>query len=128
MIDRQLIFTTATAAIITQGAPSYDPDQGCLYRGPNNTRCALGHLIADEDYDSAFENHIPQAEGDDGVWPNGIRLAQVLGAADSPNDAKFLRDLQGCHDNAARAGSDFLAEFRTNCAAFADEHGLTFNA
>ena len=53
----QEIFDVSTKALIEQGFPSYDPDYGgtCYYRGPNGTKCAIGHLIPDDKYDPDFE-------------------------------------------------------------------------
>lgn len=52
----QEAFDKALAGIRAQGyAPSYDPDVGCLYRGPGGTKCAFGFLIPDELYIPRFE-------------------------------------------------------------------------
>jgi hypothetical protein len=51
----QEIFDYVVDKLFAQGECSMDNLGTCMYRGPNNTKCAAGHLIADEDYDSSFE-------------------------------------------------------------------------
>lgn len=34
--------------------------KACLYRGPNDTKCAAGHLIPDDQYDPKMENTMVQ--------------------------------------------------------------------
>ena len=38
-----------------QGGPSVSSKGNCMYRGPNNTKCAIGHLIGDHLYRESFE-------------------------------------------------------------------------
>lgn len=45
------------AAIINQGKKSVD-DSGmyCQYRGPGGIKCAVGHMISDEEYSPKLES------------------------------------------------------------------------
>jgi len=52
--NNQEVFDFVVNALRKQGCQSTTGD-GCLYRGPNNTRCAAGHLIPDEDYKPGWE-------------------------------------------------------------------------
>ena len=51
----QEMFDTVVAHLIQQGVPSVDDTGVCMYRGPNNTKCAIGCLIPNENYDESFE-------------------------------------------------------------------------
>lgn len=59
----QEVFNAAWQAFVVEGRPfAVSPDKNddgvypCLYRGPNGTKCAIGLIIPDEEYDSSFEN------------------------------------------------------------------------
>lgn len=46
----QDVFTQVATHLLTQNAKSYSETGDCLYRGLNNTKCAAGCLIADDEY------------------------------------------------------------------------------
>ena len=46
----QEAFNTMVKHLRAQGVPSIDYRIGCLYRGPNGLKCAVGCLISDEEY------------------------------------------------------------------------------
>jgi hypothetical protein len=52
------IFDTVAKHLLKQNKKSFiaDNDGVCAYRGQDNTMCAVGCLIKDEDYDSVIEN------------------------------------------------------------------------
>lgn len=58
MTNIQTLFNKAVTAVIEQGEPSLNTDGYCVYRGPNNHKCAVGHLISDEHYNPEMENKI----------------------------------------------------------------------
>lgn len=111
-MNKQAIFDQVLAAMRKQGQPSAKVTPGgsvyCMYRGPEGTKCGIGHLIPDDVYDPAMESKpvlmllesFPQALGFDpevDVWSN--------------NNGVFLDSLQQCHDNAVRdEGSVFDAD------------------
>lgn len=51
----QEVFDTVVAHLRKQGVRSIDENGKCLYRGPNDTKCAVGCLIPNESYHPAFE-------------------------------------------------------------------------
>jgi tRNA(Met) C34 N-acetyltransferase TmcA len=91
MLTKQEIFNKAYAGLKAQGFQRAVRDAGplaiCQYRGRNGLKCAIGHLIPDE-------NYCPTLEG------KGAELLVVREAANIPLDVpiSFLVDLQTCHD------------------------------
>lgn len=50
------LFKTVETHLLTQGKKSQNNISGnCYYRGPDQTKCAVGFLIKDEFYSSSFE-------------------------------------------------------------------------
>jgi hypothetical protein len=82
-------------------------DLSCVYRGPNDTKCAVGHLISDELARSIEGRSVETLRGS----PEEALLKAELGIT-SQDDLCFLEDLQECHDSTAayRLAKD-LAEF-----------------
>lgn len=111
MINRQAVFTKVATHLLKQNAKSQD-DEGCLYRGPGGTMCAIGCLIDDEHYSEHFNR--------EGLADFSVRnaLAQSLGCVLGERDMPLLRKLQKLHDNQSpEAWADSLREL-------ADGHGL----
>ena len=51
------ILMKAAKALDEQGVRSIGPDnRGCLYRGPDDNKCFIGHIIPDEEYDVEMED------------------------------------------------------------------------
>jgi hypothetical protein len=78
----QEIFDSVVNHLLTQNAQSQNSRGSCRYRGPNGTKCAVGHLIPDEVYH-------PDMEG---------RLVGAFDFGISPEHYNLLRGLQGVHD------------------------------
>lgn len=53
-MTNQEIFNKVVSHLRAQGIKSKDAT-GCLYRGPNGTKCAAGCLIEDSEYDPEME-------------------------------------------------------------------------
>lgn len=53
-MNNQQAFTQAIQGLIAQGRPSTRINT-CVYRGPDNRKCAIGHLIPDSLYRESFE-------------------------------------------------------------------------
>lgn len=53
-MDKQEIFDTVVLALKKQGKPSVDSG-ACVYRATDGSKCAAGHLLPDEYYDSDME-------------------------------------------------------------------------
>lgn len=104
-MNHQEVFNRVWEHFAAGAPPSYElrPDNcgnaegvACLYRGPNNERCAIGALIPDEHYTPAIENHGPR----DLLERHPETLASLNpGGVD---DVNFLVLLQRCHDDASQ--------------------------
>lgn len=88
---RQEIFDIAWNGLKAQGfaRSAVENEYGCLYRGPNGLRCAIGHCISDEEYREVFE-------GTGISTDNGYSLRKA--ARISTDDLGFAGDLQAAHD------------------------------
>lgn len=113
---RQQLFDNAYKGVIAQGRPAYnDATDSCMYRGPDNTKCGIGHSIPDYKYRKSLENR-------------GATASEVMAAANiNPDDMTFARQLQGCHDNAAIGTNTtrrFLESFNRRMTALAQSYSL----
>lgn len=95
----QEIYDTAKAGLEKQGwERSINKKGGCLYRGPNGTKCAFGHLIPDDVYTKALED-VPVYELL--KRKNLTKMFAFLGGLDYSTDEKkvhFLDKMQQIHD------------------------------
>jgi hypothetical protein len=111
MFDLQQIFNAGYLGVIAQHAPSMDRNHNCQYRGPNNTKCALGFSIPDAAYRRAME---------------GLSVDQIFCV--TGDDAEALTNFQGCHDHAAIHSIDddtFVRDFTRRATEFAQDYNLT---
>ena len=115
MFDRQEAFNAVWRHFVTKGrAKSIGKDgECCMYRGPRGQKCAIGVLIADDDYDPEWDRDDPPSAG-------GPTIRRVLGAPES--DMEFLEDLQYVHDY---AGYPFHDNIRRRLKGLAAEYNLT---
>jgi hypothetical protein len=98
MMTHQEIFDKVAAHLIKQGRQSA-LGGGCVYRGPDNTSCAIGCLIPDSAYDPLFD-------ADDGsvlhqVGNPAFVAALAAGGVELTDDTvlDLLDALQGLHDD-----------------------------
>lgn len=88
MTDQEL-FDRVVEHLHTQNAKSYDAESspGCLYRGPDKRKCAIGGLIPDECYTAKLEGvavpaSLAKSNNKDGVKAlmraTGIQESQLL--------------------------------------------------
>jgi hypothetical protein len=94
--------------------------RNCVYRAPDGSKCAVGALIADDEYDSDMEGESAQSLSVKGMLP--VRLAEhvlLLGNLQSIHDSPFnwSEDDTGLSDD----GIDRLNRI-------AAQHGLTVPA
>ena len=121
ILDKQAVFDIAINGLIAQGAFSFAPygdGRGgiqCLYRGPNNTRCGIGHLIPDAEYLDKIES--------DGAM-EALRDTGARNRIHPDVTNFFLGNLQSVHDLAAENGSSWR-DFRGLFEAFAKEYELS---
>lgn len=100
----QEVFDTVAKHLLAQGARASADNGECLYRGPNGTKCAVGCLLADEEYNSDMEGN--------SVW--GIELPERLKV-----HAGLLSDLQALHDGSSPE------TWKAELAHFAKVEGLS---
>jgi hypothetical protein len=94
MNTKQEIFDAAVKQIALQGGPSVALSGFCAYRGENGRKCAVGAVLADDEYEPIFEDH---------GSVNLINLPDRL----KPH-RRFLRELQQAHDGANRSSDKAL--------------------
>lgn len=80
---------------------------GCLYRGPDGMKCAIGHCIADERYDPEMDMC-------------GQRSLAFRAAGVASEDYDFAIELQTVHDCGRRPEA-----MEDNLRRFASRHSLT---
>lgn len=94
-MNKQEVFDKVYDHFITQGNPRSveEGGKGCLYRGPDGARCAVGLLIPDDLYEPEMD-----VTGDvRGLLADFPQLGRVLGVK-SQDDTDFLQALQSAHD------------------------------
>ena len=88
-MNNQEFFDKTLAHLKQQGVPSARSD-GCLYRGPNGTKCAIGFHIPDELYKSEMEG-----KGVGNLLDHYPELRPLFkGVSDG-----LMEEFQGLHDN-----------------------------
>ena len=83
----QEVFDQVAEHLLKQKVRSVHSRDGCAYRGVNDTQCAAGCLISDEEY-----NHLWDERGYQ--WYSLVRDRKVPGA-----HCTLICDLQRVHDN-----------------------------
>lgn len=114
----QEAFDTATAGVIAQGGISLCQDENtCAYRGIDGKKCAIGHLLSDEQIQkySIREGLTP------GKFPSAL-VHELLPGIQSGQAVEFLDDLQNMHDTCT--GSNFVQTFKRLANEIADKWDL----
>jgi hypothetical protein len=109
----QSAFDRAVTGVIQQGRPSRTCMGSCLLRGPDNTKCAIGHLIKDD---------ARARELDD--TGSAVYTLRDQGEIHPDLDVDMLAALQRAHDNSASSAPGFVEEFKRKCRNIAAEYGL----
>lgn len=92
-MNKQEVFDKIATHLLTQKRQAFDEKtNGCVYRAPNGDKCAIGCLIPDEFYFSAFEQLFVEDLAT--AYPS---LLSSIGLGEIP--VTFLEDLQCIHDN-----------------------------
>jgi hypothetical protein len=122
-MNYQEIFDTVARAILKQGVPSVGFKSSgridaCQYRGVNGAKCAVGHLITDDEYSRSMENMNVLDMQDRKLLPE--RLIPFV---------DFLKELQVAHDNPVRyegmtESYEFIPEFIKNMRGIAKKYNL----
>ncbi len=74
---------------------SVNDNNSCRYRGYDGRKCAIGHLIPDEAYDSKYETCLPSV---DGAIHGLLRVSCGLPDIGFPEFSQ-LREFQRIHDD-----------------------------
>lgn len=137
MLTLQQIFDKGLAHIRKQGGPARDEESDkCVYRSSNGRACIVGCLIADEDYQKAFD---PAAgSGVDTMIRDNPEFRQALlnsgvdvhreefGYTRGPVRA-LLSSMQGVHDSGEDVSDGkWLPTFESKMADVATVHALTY--
>jgi hypothetical protein len=112
MLDRQKIVNFVSAKFKEQGCKAYDNSR-CKYRY-GELKCAIGHLILDEEYQKSFEGkyinyimeHCP------------ISFEKFGSIEEFDEEYYFLDILQKCHDDADN--DNFYESFLVNLKVYLD--------
>lgn len=112
----QQAFDKAYLGLKAQGFERSYGNDICLYRGPDGKKCALGHLIPDDQYRHDME--AKSVHTINNLFPNA--LPEGLRDLDG---RRALNALQRCHDFAVDA-----ADMRDRLVHFAEMHDLTVPA
>jgi hypothetical protein len=107
-LDMQQTFDTVARHLLSMKERSFDPARvTCAYRSPGGGKCAIGCLIADEDYSETFEGI--------SVWDGNISNA-VRKSVDLSVDTYFLHCLQMTHDMLDNWGGDAMRKCLSDIA------------
>jgi hypothetical protein len=93
LTDRSDIFNYVVDHLRKQGDKSLRPDGGiCAYRGRNENMCAVGCLIADDEYDPSWEGRGIDLLVEENQLPPGLK-------ARIESNLDMLANLQYFHDD-----------------------------
>ena len=102
----QEVFDQVKTHLLTQNERS-GTSRLCLYRGPNDTKCAAGCLMSDEEYDKDFEDK------------NWLRLTDEHNITNA--HFHLIRTLQELHDESP------VHEWETELRFLAKKLNLEYN-
>jgi hypothetical protein len=112
-LTSQEVFDTVVNHLRKQGCKAGD-DEGCLYRGPNGTKCAAGILIHDDEY-------LPGIEGGQIFVLLGDSYREYYAFWDRLSPHKSLiSELQYVHDE------HVVHDWETDFKAIASNHSLIY--
>ena len=113
-MTNQEIFDKALNGILRQGVPSMTDHGLCKYRGPNNTACAVGLFLTDEEAEAM--------DADPGMCaikdlPRGLVPERL-----HPH-MNLLADIQWAHDRAS-GRTPFVEEYKQSMRKVAKDWNL----
>jgi len=141
MADAQEIFNIAYLGLASQGFKQSLSlaKSACSYRGKDGLKCAIGHVITDDDLATSLDSGMYNEPEDTksgfsisslltGSLPLDKKVQEIFDS--SPQFIEFLRDLQNVHD---RVPDDWKKDtipehMKRNMEAFAATHKLSVPA
>lgn len=124
----QEVFDFICTKVIEQGRPSrkiIDGEQAeCAYRGADNTKCAFGVIVADEDYWLLKRDDHEVAGLSSFSYPLQQKLGWELNSVGEPVHFELLLDLQRAHD-VASSHPNFATSFKNLAHDVAHRRGLS---
>lgn len=113
-LTKQEAFNLAYRGLKSQGFKSSTilGTISCVYRHPDGLKCAVGHIMTDEEYRPNFDEH-------SGVTAATVARLLNWQIVDEPFQVDFLTRLQEVHDEAANP-SDMVLRLED----FADSYNL----
>lgn len=120
-MNAQEIFDKVVSHLLTQGCKSYDSlTETCRYRGPNDTKCAIGCLITDEQYRPWMESATLNKLLDPNIFGGPERQYLDAQFAWMKPHQKLLQQLQDCHDGLPPS------HWETRLCWIAEQHRLIY--
>lgn len=120
---QQAIFDFIAPRLYKQGIASVDGSGTCQYRGPHDTKCAVGFLIPNSVYKKTMEGKTVDAL----VRFNGDKTSKGFYKFLSDNQ-HFLTKLQSnCHDSIAFWEIKKKREYRTELLRKLSDFAVSFN-
>lgn len=131
-LSNQKIFDKVARHLLNQGRRSVNSGGSCMYRGVDNTMCAVGCLIPDRLYSKELENRPARNHSVIAVLEKA-RVLTPKQAADTinssertPSKAYLLDRLQEVHDLSTGDTDQAWREYmQKRLAALADAYGLS---
>ena len=98
-MTKQEIFDTVVLHLRAQGkkSPFHGSYGSCVYRGVSGTKCAIGCLIPDEDFNPEWEGCTPLLHGTNGRM--NIQFNRYCIVKFGEDNLPFLEQLQDIHDS-----------------------------
>jgi hypothetical protein len=124
--SKEQVLQFVTQKIIEQGKPSYSHiSRMCYYRDDHGCRCAIGHLIPDDEYNKNIKgqyNDIGESVNSMGVYEY-LKTFYSYAVAISPK-GEFLKQLQNTHDHlAVYYEYNFIPKFQQRMASLKEKLG-----
>ena len=117
----QVIFDKACASVIAQGCQSTMPGDTttCAYRGKNGVKCAVGHLLTDDQIAmyGVKEKDTPEKFA-------SALLRELVPGIQTGDAVQFLSDLQDAHDNSHDDTTSFVVDFKYRANLIAQKWNL----
>lgn len=119
----QEVFDYVMRALLKQGKPAVTADEvntggvRCVYRAPDGSKCAVGHLLTEKDMARIYRSRPDQNL-------SFRRITDTLALPYNSRRVQFIEDLQALHDSVARK-EDFVAALKRQAREFCKTRELS---